>query len=308
MFTLLKLILTSIGNLKLKLSANTKKTVTNSLLYASFFLNIPLDLVHDDYDKTKRVALQPTPYEIGADAFKTPKDVKTFLSDNRVSDDFVVSHEQYLISASHIFEIPYAFQTCLIYSESKFKPEAVSPVGARGVAQFTKDTYDFIDKVLRVGYKNLEDLSDNRIAYGFETRPKSKYVLFNKILFSELYIKWQAYVSNNNIKSIPFNSNRFKRVVHDPKYAIGMSSLYLKYLKERLRFNLKSQYNYSEGPLNPNIYLSLAGAYNQGIGRTWKLSSRNKDVDLKYIIDFQSRVRETKTYIKSINGCMSSYQ
>jgi hypothetical protein len=275
------------------------------LLYAVFFLNLPLDYVGEDYPKELKVSLQPTPYEVGAEAFKTPKQVKGFLKRKKVSDEFVVDHESLLISASHIFEIPYAFQTCLLYSESKFKANAISPVGARGVAQFTQETYFFITKILRVGLKNLDDLSENRIAFKYEEDPKSRYILFNKILFSELAIKWQAYLRNNGIDNFPLKRSHFKLLVYNPKYAIGLSSLYLKYLKERLRYRLKDQYNYEEGPLNPNVYLTLAGAYNQGIERTWRLSARNSKVELQHIVAHQSRIRETRKYIKSINSCMS---
>jgi len=276
----------------------------NWLLYGLFVLNIPSDLISGDYSNKEKVALQPAPYEVGADAFKTLSEIKDYFKTKRVKGNFVDEHQTHLISASHIFEIPYAFQTCLLYSESRFNINAVSPVGARGVAQFTKDTYNFIKKVLKLGERNLEDLSDNRIAFGFEDRP-SRYVLFNKILFSELYLKWQAYLRNNKIEDISFRSSHYHKVVTNPEYAIGISSLYLKYLKERMRYRLVDQYNYDEGPLNPNVYLTLAGAYNQGIGRTWRLSSRNKDVELQHIVDYQSRVRETKNYIKSISSCMS---
>ena len=275
------------------------------LLYAVFILNLPLDHIAKDYPKELKIALQPAPYEVGVDSFKTPRQVKGFLKEKKVSDKFVVDNESLLISASHIFEIPYAFQTCLLFSESKFKVDAISHVGARGVAQFTRETYYFITKVLRLGAKNLEDLSDNRLAYENEEDSKKKYVLFNKILFSELSLKWDAYLRNNEIKPIAPKKRYFKRVVYDPQYAIGLSSLYLKYLKERMRYRLRDQYNYEEGPLNPNVYLTLAGAYNQGIGRTWRLSARNKSVELKHIVAYQSRIRETKRYINSINSCMA---
>ena len=275
------------------------------LFYAVFFLNLPLDQISEDYPESLKEVVQPTPYEVGAKAFKTPKQVKSFLNDKRVGDAFVTAHENHLISASHIFEIPYVFQTCLLFSESKFDANAISPVGARGVAQFTRDTYHFINKIIRLGQKNLDDLSDNRIAFSFEDDSKGRYILFNKILFSELFIKWQAYLRNNGIDSIPLEKRHYKKVVYNPQYAIGMSSLYLKYLKERMRYRLKDQYNYNEGPLDPNVYLTLAGAYNQGIQRTWKLSARNKKIELQHIVDYQSRIRETKKYIHSINSCMS---
>ena len=273
--------------------------------YAIFFLNLPLDYMGEDYPKELKISLQPAPYEVGIETFKTPRQVKHFFKENKVSDKFVIDHEALLISASHVFEIPYAFQTCLLYSESKFKTNAISSVGARGVAQFTKETYYFITKVLRLGLKNLEELPENRMAIRYEKDFKRRYILFNKILFSELAIKWQAYLRNNNIDSISLKRRDYKRMVYDSQYAIGFSSLYLKYIKERMRFLLKDQYNYEGGPLSPQAYLTLAGAYNQGIERTWKLSVRNKKVELQHIVAHQSRIRETRKYISSINSCMA---
>ena len=275
------------------------------LLYAIFFLNLPLDHVGQSYPKELRISLEPTPYEVGVETFKTPRQIKDFLKNGRVGNKFVEDHKNHLISASHIFEMPYAFQTCLLYNESRFKTDAISHAGARGVAQFTKETYDFLTKILQLGRKNLDELPKNRMDFEYEDDLKSKYVLFNRVLFSELFIKWQAYVRNNNIEFIPLRRKHYKRLVYDPQYAIGLSSLYLKYLKERMRYRLQEQYNHTEGSLDPNIYLTLAGAYNQGIERTWKLSAKNKNIALQHIVTHQSRIGETRRYIRLINSCMS---
>lgn len=288
--------------MKMKLN----KGFSQAILYSAFVLNNPLEYISDSYPSNIKMPPLSAPYEVGAEAFKTPQEVDVFLETLRANKEFLNENKPYLVSSSNIFELPYSFQTCLLFSESRFDPHAISPVGARGVAQFTYDTHVFVAKVLRLGKAYEKSYIELRKKFREETTEKSKYIYFNRILFVELYQKWMAYLNNNGLRGAKVHKSNYVKISKQPKLSIGLSALYLKYLEEKLRYKMKDQYTYLETALNPELFLTLAGAYNQGIRRTWKLSSESLKIDLQYIIAHQSRITETKKYIKSIRSCMVS--
>lgn len=280
------------------------KKLSQALLYSAFVLNNPLEFISHTYPDSIKAPPISAPFEVGAEAFKTPFEVDLYLQGLKADQSFIEKNRPYLVSSSNIFELPYSFQTCLLFSESRFDPNALSPVGARGVAQFTYDTHVFVAKVLRLGKAYEKSYIELRKKFKDETREKSKNIYYNRILFVELYQKWMAYLNNNDLCWVQIHKSNYMQTSRVPQVSIGLSALYLKYLEEKLRYKMKDQYTYLESALNPELFLTLAGAYNQGIQRTWRLSSESRKIDLQYIIAHQSRIRETRKYIKSIRECM----
>lgn len=255
------------------------------------------------------------PFEDGINYFKTPYEIESFfITDKALNVDEVNyykdTYKPLILSASTIYGVPYSFQSCLIYKESRFDHEAKSHVGALGIAQFTEDTYKFLVRALKIGKKRLElDNKENNLSSGIKILEKSEYesyVDFNVQTFKFMYVMWQNYLKFNNLKDLKLDSSKYKETIYNPEYAIGFSSMYLYYIKKRVQFNLNI--SMSDEEINhPEFFLSVAGAYNQGVRRLIRAVSNGGRVPrFNKWIKYQSRILETKNYIKDIRTCMVS--
>lgn len=63
------------------------------------------------------------------------------------------------LGAQH-FQMPYALTACVMFRESQFDPNATSNAGARGIAQFTADTYTTLRKDINTILKMEKDYQE----------------------------------------------------------------------------------------------------------------------------------------------------
>jgi hypothetical protein len=112
-------------------SSNTMPTVLVSA--AQYGAGLTDDLVHDPDGAVVRAAfesaLMPAPHSKGT--------MRVIADRPRVPIEDVCDA---LIASAHRHDLPVRFFIRLIWQESKFNPQAVSPVGAQGVAQFMPQT------------------------------------------------------------------------------------------------------------------------------------------------------------------------
>lgn len=269
------------------------------LIMSSFcVLNHPLDFVEKKDLKLKKLA----PFEAGVKDFKKPEALEEFiLSHSKGNADAhknLKSYKPLILRASKVFKVPFSFQSCLLYKESRFNPKAKSHVGALGVAQFTEETYDFLAKALLVGMKqSLKPYNYSELRTQYE---------FNLRLYKKMYFLWQSYLESSGLKDLNLSEMSHRDFLLRPEYAIGFSGLYLYYLKNKLRFHIKEKARVENFAYEPEMYLSLAGAYNQGAKRLLKIASRDKKINFSKWIEHQSRFPETRGYIESIKNCMQS--
>lgn len=290
------------------------KALLQSLSGMVFLINPSVEVIKTDYSNLVEKNLIESPFETGNQYFKTPREIdEFFLSTRGIKDKNVKAYfETYkplMLSASNLFKIPYSFQSCLIFKESRFNKKALSPVGAMGMAQFTEDTYHFMARALRIGKGALEAegqkmLDVGKFAFVESDSKKLSYSKYNVKIFGEMHRMWQAYLINNELEEIDLGKTSFKRVLYKPEYSIGLSSMYLYYLQHRVKYSTR-KYAKEKDFEDPNFILSVAGAYNQGARRVLHaLKEDNLKPDFQKWISYQSRVDETKDYISSIRGCM----
>lgn len=290
------------------------KFLVKSFSGMAFLMNPSPEVIKEDYSLLISKNDHEQPFETGEGYFKTPKEIdEYFLLSGSVKAKnikaYMLTYKPLILSASNIFKLPFSFQSCLIFKESRFNKSAVSPVGARGVAQFTEETYEFLARALRIGEKSLklqgkEILSGSGFSFEYPSLKKLSYSKYNTQIFRDMYEMWQAYLLTNELEEISLTKTPFKKLIYRPEYSIGLSSMYLYYLKHRVKYDIRKHVEDSKLK-DPDFILSLAGAYNQGARRVLKVvreSKRNPDF-LKWI-SYQSRVSETKEYISSIRTCM----
>ena len=287
-------------------------------LCGAFFLIPPtVDVVKDDFlSSTRTIALETT-FEQNDDYFKTPAEVDAFFVKtkgyrNSGVQAYLKNYKPLILSSSKAFELPFSFQSCLIFKESHFNKRAVSPVGALGVAQFMEDTYRFLSKALSAGEKALksegQDILEEEVFAYFEDPSLSTLssMKMQREIYKKMYLRWQRYLDENDLKEIDLASFSYKTTLYKPEYSIGLSSMYLFYLKQRVELKIEDRAT-SRDLKHPNFFLSVAGAYNQGARRLFKAVTRDKKGP-KFLrwISYQSKVEETKKYISSIKTCMKS--
>ncbi len=288
------------------------KVLLQSMSGIVFLINPSIEVIKNDYNLTDKKIIQ-LPFEMDNEYFKTPKEIDTFfLSANRVStkniNKYLTIYKPLILSASNIFKIPFSFQSCLIFKESRFDKNALSAVGAMGMAQFTKDTYHFLSRALRIGQNSLEHkrkkiLNTSEFFFVESNSNKLSYPKYNTRIFTKIYRMWLAYLISNDLKEINLSSKSFKNILYKPEYSIGLSSMYLYYLKYRVRYGIRKHID-DEDPNDPNFILSIAGAYNQGPRRVLKAIKKDSTPKFLTLIAYQSKIRETKDYISSIRNCM----
>ncbi len=295
-------------------STKLNRVLLQSMSGMVFLINPSVEVIKTDYSNLVDKNLIESPFETGNHYFKTPQEIdEFFLSTRGIREKNVKAYfETYkplMLSASNLFKIPYSFQSCLIFKESRFNKKAISPVGAMGMAQFTKDTYHFMAKALRIGKGALEAegqkmLDAGKFAFVETDSNKLSYSKYNVKVFGEMYKMWQAYLINNELEEINLSRVSFKKVLYKPEYSIGLSSMYLYYLKHRVKYGIR-KYAEEKDLEDPDFILSVAGAYNQGARRVLRaLKKDNQRPNFQKWISYQSRVDETKDYISSIRGCM----
>lgn len=119
------------------------------MLKRSFFVLLAILLIpptagvaHESPASTKSVALDPSPLSPtltpGSTGFQ---DSATNTPEESVQDDFPIERIcEALVDAANLYELPAGFFARLIWQESRFDRWAMSPAGARGVAQFMPQT------------------------------------------------------------------------------------------------------------------------------------------------------------------------
>jgi hypothetical protein len=298
-----------------------KKTDCKNLmlrLCGAFFLIPPtVDTISIEFDETRVPLENIETFEQNVDHFKTPREVDAYFiklkgRKNKNMQAYFNEYRPLLLSASNTFDLPFSFQSCLIFKESRFNKKAVSHVGALGVAQFMKNTYSFLGKALYSGKKLLE--SEGKTILEVETfgpfeeaKPLTlSSIRMQREIYKKMYLKWIEYLDENNLDEIDLSKIHYKSALGIPEYAIVFSSMYLYYLKQRVEQKLASKIS-EKDLMNPELYLSFAGAYNQGAGRLFRVIKRNnKGINFAKWTNYQSRVGETKKYISSIRNCMIS--
>jgi len=284
----------------------------------AFFLIPPIvDTISIDFDETLIPLENIETFEQNVEYFKTPREVDAYfikLKGNKSKNmqAYFKEYRSLLLSASSTFDLPFSFQSCLIFKESRFNKKAVSHVGALGVAQFMENTYSFLAKALYSGEKLLKSEGKTILeieSFGpfeeLESLPVSS-IRMQREIYKKMYLKWTEYLDVNNLDSIDLSKIHYKKALEIPKYAIGFSSMYLFYLKQRVEQKMADEIS-EKDLMNPELYLSVAGAYNQGAGRLFKAIKRNsRRPSFAKWTRYQSRVGETKKYISSIRNCMRS--
>lgn len=280
----------------------------------AFLMNPTPEVIQEDYSGLIDQSSIERPFETGDGYFKTPKEIDEYFLATRAIKKVNVNayfdiYKPLMLSASNIFKLPFSFQSCLIFKESRFNKKAVSPVGAKGVAQFTEDTYEFLSNALRIGGNSLESqgkrmLAEARFSFEDPGHKELSYSKYNTQIFRDMYEMWQTYLLTNELEDINLEKTAFTKLIYQPEYSIGLSSMYLYYLKHRVKFDLRKYVK--EGDLDdPDFILSVAGAYNQGARRVLKAIKKNKKKpDFLKWISYQSKVSETKNYISAIRSCM----
>lgn len=303
-------------NQKLKIQKKIKPFATR-LLGAFFLIPPTVDTVSIDFDETRVPLENVETFEQNVEYFKTPREVDAYFvklkgRENKNMKAYFKEYRSLILSASHTFDLPFSFQSCLIFKESRFNKRAVSHVGALGVAQFMKNTYSFLGKALHSGKKLLE--SEGKTILEVETFGPFEEteietlssVRMQREIYKKMYLKWTEYLHSNNLDEIDLSRTHYTSALKIPKYAIGFSSMYLFYLKQRVEQKMAAQVS-EEDQMDPELYLSVAGAYNQGAGRLFKAIKRNnRRPNFAKWTKYQSRVDETKKYISSIRNCMRS--
>ncbi len=285
-----------------------------SLSGFAFLLNPSTESLVEDLEALIDVPYVERPFEAGNTYFKTPEEVDAFFSSKtgvkkENLSDYESKYKALILSVSNIFEIPFAFQSCLLFKESRFDKSAKSYIGAMGVAQFTKDTYNFLSNALRAGKNHIDEellkANELNLLTDEETKILDKY-LYNKNVFKRMYSLWGEYLKTNKLDVIELKKSNYHKNLYTPEYSIGLSALYLYYLKHRVEFDAKKYVDEISAD-HPDFILSLAGAYNQGARRVLKAVNKSKEnPDFSKWISYQSKVRETRGYIKSIRTCMKS--
>lgn len=306
---------------------NRTKGLYSSLFLGLFVVSNPAADIAPGYDVSLRSFVNPVliqPFEHGHVYFKTPDELDSYFymyqRHRGLTKNYLDSYKRKLLKASRTFEVPFAFQSCLVFRESKFVSKAKSHMGALGIAQVIPETYNFLAKVLRAGraetvrsgYELKKELNNNVIkhresyvkAYG---QIPNEYMTYASQVFKEMYLMWSHYLDSQDLEDIALTRKNYKKILFNPDYAIGLSALYLFYLRKRVFFELKNIVREDQLIAHPKFFLSVAGAYNQGARRLLRVSRRDmKDAELNFSrwIRYQSRVPETKYYIKSIDRCM----
>ncbi len=296
----------------------------SKIFLGAFFVLNPASELYPRYEGSALSKVDPLiyfPFEKGDEFFKTPEELDSYFyahqRSRKLTEVYLKNYKNLMLQASSTFELPFALQSCLVFRESKFVKRAKSHVGAVGIAQFIPETYDFLGKALRAGEravlksgKNIDKLMfsalKHRESYVLTGRDKTTSYEYLQDVFKDMYLLWTKYLTAHSLKVIDFRTSHYKKILYTPEYSIGLSALYLYYLKKRVYFELRDVVS-EEDLKDPEFYLSVAGAYNQGARRLLKYSRADvKDAELDYSkwVNHLSRIRETKYYIKSINRCM----
>lgn len=285
---------------------------------AFFLLPSTADLVSQDLSSSFETLKPQATFEQGHRYFKKPHEVDAYFvkvkgGSNKNVQAYLKHYRPLILSASHTFDIPFSFQSCLIFKESRFNKKAVSSVGALGMAQFMKDTYSFLAKALYAGKKSLEQEglsileAESFDLFESKTNIEKSNLKKQREIYRRMYLRWQAYLDTNSLDEINLSKISYKKALKMPEYAIGFSSMYLFYLKQRVEFKLKKTVLGEHLLRHPDFFLSVAGAYNQGARRLFRAIDRHKKKPrFAKWISYQSRVGETKDYIRSIRTCMKS--
>lgn len=293
------------------------KTLVKGMSSVAFLLNPAVEQAKEDYTELIDVKYLEQPFEMGNAYFKTPEEIDAFFASKvgvkrKNLKAYQNKYKPLILSVSNIFEIPFSFQSCLIFKESRFDKKAKSHVGAMGVAQFTKDTYDFLSRALRIGERSISSSAKDEFSwdfFSFTAKPLEKkltYPRYNTKIFGQMHLMWEDYLMKNGLQPIKFTKKAYKRILYTPEYSIGLSAMYLYYLKYRVKYDVEKYVEHVSSD-HPDFILSLAGAYNQGARRVLKAVNKSKATpDFSKWLSYQSRVKETEGYIRSIRTCMMS--
>jgi len=175
-----------------------------------------------------------------------------------------------------------------------------------------KHTYSFLAKALHSGKKLLESEGKTILEVeSFGPFQDTKAVPLSSVrmqreIYKKMHLKWTQYLHENDLEEIDLSSTHYIKALRTPKYAIGFSSMYLFYLKQRVEQKVTPQVS-SKDLLHPELYLSIAGAYNQGARRLFRAIKKDRSGrQFHRWTRYQSRVGETRDYISSIRNCMRS--
>jgi hypothetical protein len=266
------------------------------------------------------------------DGFKPEGELRRYLECYATEEGrFQEITEKYMpliAAAAKTFKLPKTLLACLIFRESRFNIDAVSPSGAFGLGQHTNGNQETIQDEIEVPLpmsakeKKRIDAIHARLKANTDSGKedteqdrKDRNLFKTKADTAKRRRNWELYFGELKRKKLFDEKADVPRMIsrpalRDPRIAIGATAFYLQtilmHFQSRLDQDLRVGHPDGDGP-NFDLLLAAAGAYNLGHGAARKLLANIEPPDQKVWIEkLMKSNQETAKHILSIRNCMES--
>lgn len=199
------------------------------------------------------------------------------------------------------YNLPSPLMSCTLFIESRFNTQAISPVGANGLAQFMPETLLTIVSLNTPPTKaQLQGCSKEKLSASEQTYCNA---LYEQQRYVALWTGLQGKLKTEKLLKDKFQFNPFSSVD-----SIAMSGMYLNYILSTIdqRSGL-AQGKQGNERLISEYKLTMA-AYNRGLGKIASMIQKQKEtigrVDLDQIVDEIRINKETSEYMDAIERCL----
>lgn len=244
------------------------------------------------------------PARIGYVLYKSQPELERYFDCFKVGEHKLGRNEKKAIEiVSKHYNLPSPLMSCTLFIESRFNPQAISPVGANGLAQFMPETLLTIvsinsppTKAQLSGCNKKEKFTEAEMTYCNALYEQQRYVA----LWTELQTKMKA----EGLLKGKFQFNAFSSIE-----SIAMSGMYLNYILTTIdqRSGLPKGKNMNERMID-EYKLTLA-AYNRGLGKIASMIQKQKEspegVNLSKIVDDIRINKETSEHMDAIERCLT---
>ncbi len=255
---------------------------------------------------------------ISNDTLKTEQEVDLYLKMYEKSAMYSAFYRNkikpYVKESIHYFDLKYSGVACLMFRESQWDPRAVSYVGALGLGQIMPATFDFLISAIKRGESKVQKLADeqkrsfadvelpNLLAKEYLGLQRYEY---EQKLYMKMAQQWRHYAVSVGLDTNIKNYHNTNYLLSSIPLNVGLSGVYLLYLKHRLFHLIKDS---KRAPDNKHFFLAMAGSYNQGFKRLKVGVIKGQIPSEPFYEDWYrklAKIDETRHYMITIDRCMS---
>jgi hypothetical protein len=240
--------------------------------------------------------------KMGFVLYKNQAELERYFDCFKVGQHRLNPHQKKVIEVvSKHYNLPSPLMSCTLFIESRFNTEAISPVGAHGLAQFMPETLLTIVSINTPPTKaQLEGCKKTKLS-------QSENIYCSALVEQQRYVAlWTSLQSK--LKAEKLLKDKFQFNPFSSTDSIAMSGMYLNYILT----TIDQRSGYAQGKQGNERLISeyklTMAAYNRGLGKIASMIQRQKEnmgvVDLDKIVDEIRINKETSEYMDAIERCL----